>query len=567
MNKFLKAGFAVFAAIALAALFACQQGTSVELKPDQGGSYSLLDDILAEPSLKAFDINNPPEPSEWSEKEILNLPDPFQKAGGQRINNITEWFPDSANIHSIDSTRGTANLSRREEIRKIVQHYEYGYMPPPPDHMEFSLPGTWNWDSSTSGTITIRMWMGSAATYDEATVKVTMSATYTLPSVANGNNSMYGEGPYPSYTASQPTWGWGQVSMPIGEGSYDTTRIGVLFPALTANWATNADAPSSLMCAAWGFSRVLDALDWAKDQAEAAGSTRYLKPEWTMVTGTSRGGKQALVVGAFAESRRGTKVGVCFPNASGALGTSIERFLSPVLNSKMDYYLVVWDDGSGTPQGTYAVLPEDTSYTKIYTLGKDAKGIGLDQGFQTQHHAWTDSGGYWPSYRNKQFMPLRTDLNIDKEGGKGYLGSIPYDQHFLMALVAPRGLLITGGSLDYWNNPESNQFGYFAVREVYKFLEADKNLGWRWFDVAHSAASLKAAEVHEFGDAVNNGYDPDRDRDTAKHPLTKYRKTDVYPIADPRSTMDYARMYWKAPGSTEKSIREQALEAAGYTAP
>lgn len=565
MNKFLKVGFAVFAAIALVTAFGgCEQGTSVDLTPDKGGTDSLLDDILAQGPMREFDINRLPEPAEWNEwGEILNLPDPFQKADGSKINNNTQWMPNLSDPHTIDSTRGETVLSRREEIRKIVQHYEYGYLPPPPDHISFSLPVNWNWDTSTGGanTITIYMWMGNAATYDEATQKVSMTITYTLPSIANGQASVYGDGPYPAYTSNQSAWGWGQINMPIGEGSYDTARIGVLFPDRTANWATNLDAPSSLMCSAWGFSRVLDALEWAAEQAIAAGKTRYLKPEWTMVTGTSRGGKQALVVAAFAESQRGTKVGVCFPNASGSLGASMERFLSPVFNNKMDYFLKVWDDGTGNPLATYAVVPGQP-YDKMYTLGKDAKGIGLDQGFQTQHHAWTDSGGFWPSYRNKQFAPLETRRNIDKEGGKGYLGTIPYDQHFVMSLVAPRGLLITGGSLDYWNNPESVQLGYYAVREVYKFLDADKNLGFRWFDQNHSGATLKAAEVHEFGDAIIADTDPDAQRDISKFPTSKYRQVDIYPIADPRSTMDYARMYWKAPGSSEKTIREQALEAA-----
>jgi hypothetical protein len=156
------------------------------------------------------------------------------------------------------------------------------------------------------------------------------------------------------------------------------------------------------------------------------------------------------------------------------------------------------------------------------------------------------------------------ELNTDKVSGRGYVGSIPLDQHLVTALVAPRGLLMPGGSRDYWNNPESNQLGYFAVREVYKFLGADQNLGWRWFDSVHSGATLKTADVKEFVDAVLAGEDPDSKRDTSIFPTTKYRMTNVYPIADARSTMDYAKLYWKAPGSAEQTIREQALEAVEY---
>jgi hypothetical protein len=360
--------------------------------------------------------------------------------------------------------------------------------------------------------------------------------------------------------------------MPIGEGSYATTTIGVLFPGLTgggtaAGWAVDLNAPSSLMCSAWGVSRVLDALEWARDNIFVpAGSTRYIDPAKVMVTGTSRGGKQALVVGAFAESQSGTKIAVSFPNASGCLGTSIERFLSPVLNSKMDYYFNLNSLDGPAPVGVTMVAYKDpmvqgTDYDVKYTLGKDAKGTGLDQGFQTQHHAWTDSGGYWPSYRNKQFVPMRTDLNIDKEGGKGYLGTIPYDQHFVMSLVAPRGLLVTCGILDYWNNPESNFMGFLAVREVYKFLDAERAFGLRFFNVAHSGNSLKQAEVVQFANAYFAGVDPDTLKDPAVFGTkSKYRQLDMFPLDDPRSFTDYARMYWKAPNSTEKTIREQILD-------
>jgi hypothetical protein len=54
----------------------------------------------------------------------------------------------------------------------------------------------------------------------------------------------------------------------------------------------------------------------------------------------------------------------------------------------------------------------------------------------------------------------------------GKVDRLPFDQHSVKALVAPRALLTTEALGDRWANPEGTQHTYMAAREVYEFLGA-----------------------------------------------------------------------------------------------
>lgn len=65
-------------------------------------------------------------------------------------------------------------------------------------------------------------------------------------------------------------------------------------------------------------------------------------------------------------------------------------------------------------------------------------------------------------------------------GLKGYVGreeDLPFDQHVLKALVAPRGLLSTEAYGDLWANPQGTWQTHRAAREVFRFLGAETQLG------------------------------------------------------------------------------------------
>jgi len=72
--------------------------------------------------------------------------------------------------------------------------------------------------------------------------------------------------------------------------------------------------------------------------------------------------------------------------------------------------------------------------------------------------------------------------------------SMPFDQHTLKALVAPRGLLTTEALADVWANPEGTWQTHQAAREVYRFLGAPENIGswYREGDHKHGLADWLA---------------------------------------------------------------------------
>ena len=62
---------------------------------------------------------------------------------------------------------------------------------------------------------------------------------------------------------------------------------------------------------------------------------------------------------------------------------------------------------------------------------------------------------------------------------------LPFDCHFLKAMVAPRTLFISEAVHDIWGNPLGSWMTTMAAKEVYKFLGAEDNLYWYFRDGRH----------------------------------------------------------------------------------
>ena len=63
---------------------------------------------------------------------------------------------------------------------------------------------------------------------------------------------------------------------------------------------------------------------------------------------------------------------------------------------------------------------------------------------------------------------------------KTYIGreaELPFDQHFLKAMVAPRALLTTEALGDLWANPTGTWLTHLAAGEAYRFLGAESRIG------------------------------------------------------------------------------------------
>jgi len=91
-------------------------------------------------------------------------------------------------------------------------------------------------------------------------------------------------------------------------------------------------------------------------------------------------------------------------------------------------------------------------------------------------------------------------------------GELPYDQHFLHALVAPRPLLVTEAYEDPGANPPGSYAACGAARAAYELLGAEDCLGWavREGGHAHSAADYEAlldfADRHFHGRTVRRAF-------------------------------------------------------------
>ena len=74
-------------------------------------------------------------------------------------------------------------------------------------------------------------------------------------------------------------------------------------------------------------------------------------------------------------------------------------------------------------------------------------------------------------------------------GLRAYLdreSDIPFDQHCLLASIAPRNLLVTYASDHRWSNPEGMAQSVWAASEVYRFLGVPEGIAFHLRKGEHS---------------------------------------------------------------------------------
>ncbi len=110
----------------------------------------------------------------------------------------------------------------------------------------------------------------------------------------------------------------------------------------------------------------------------------------------------------------------------------------------------------------------------------------VGKGAETLKAITTDVAPYW-------FVPRLKDF-IDKED------RLPFDQHFLTALIAPRGLFIREALADLWANPMGTQVMYECTIPVYKFLGVPENIGIHYREGGHALQPSDWDVVLDFAD-------------------------------------------------------------------
>ncbi|MFG1682789.1 cellulose binding domain-containing protein [Nonomuraea sp. NPDC049269] len=215
-------------------------------------------------------------PDEGSLPTNSKLPDPFKKLDGTRISAKSEW------------------RCRREEIKKLAERFVYGEKPGKPA----SVTGT---VSRTGITVNVNHNGRSAG----------FSASVSLPS---------GSGPFPAVvvlggfgadTAAISAAGAAVINYDpyaVGrEGTPRNNKQGAFYSIYGSSSSTGL-----LLAWAWGVSRIIDVIE------QSDGS--ILKADATGVTGCSRFGKGAFVIGAFDQ-----RIALTMPIESGSAGVPIFR--------------------------------------------------------------------------------------------------------------------------------------------------------------------------------------------------------------------------------------------------
>lgn len=80
---------------------------------------------------------------------------------------------------------------------------------------------------------------------------------------------------------------------------------------------------------------------------------------------------------------------------------------------------------------------------------------------------------------------------------------LPVDQNMLMALVAPRGLMMFCGYAESEGNPFGYEQAYRSVRRVYRFLGHEENL---WLNLREGEHPTSAADVELFIDFLDSSF-------------------------------------------------------------
>lgn len=205
------------------------------------------------------------------------LPDPFVFADGKAVTTKADFD------------------CRAQEISKIMQQYELGDYPPPPDSVKGTLSG-----NSLTVAVTVA---GRSVSY---------SASISKPS---------GSGPFPAIIAI----GGSSIPIPAGVATINFNNDDFASQASSSSRGQGkfytlfgaSHSAGALTAWAWGVDRLVDAL-------EQVNATSGIDTTRLGVTGCSRNGKGAFIVGALVK-----RIALTIPQESGSGGAAVSTKSPP----------------------------------------------------------------------------------------------------------------------------------------------------------------------------------------------------------------------------------------------
>lgn len=101
---------------------------------------------------------------------------------------------------------------------------------------------------------------------------------------------------------------------------------------------------------------------------------------------------------------------------------------------------------------------------------------------------------------------------------------LPFDQHFIKALVAPRALISVDSVDDLWANPYGTQQSHRGAQPVFDFLGAGDKLGIYYRRGGHAQNKDDWLTLIDFADKIFFGKEPASDKRFDKLPFPKIPK-------------------------------------------
>ncbi len=342
------------------------------------------------------------------------MPDPLVFFDGTRVLSKQDW-----------------SGRRRTELKELLQHYMYGYLPPRPERVESSLvavhkdfagglgtmklvsvltgpPGAPVIDvlllvpNQRRGPVPVFLTMnfcGNHAVVEDPRVPITRSWVYaSCRGAMDGHASEAGRGSQAAEWAVEKTLERGYALATFSSGDIDSDRK-ELSDGVYA-WLARQKNPGgkptpehrgSIAAWAWGFHRVVDFLMTEPN----------LDSQRIAAVGHSRNGKTALLAAALDE-----RIALVIPHQAGCGGTAPSR-------------------------------------TKV--------GESIEQ-----------INSVFPHWFCRSFK----EFNKTPE-------KLPFDQNALVALCAPRPVLFSNAEEDLWSNPPGQFSVLKAADSVYKLLGVD----------------------------------------------------------------------------------------------
>src|SRR5262245_5989064 len=366
-------------------------------------------------------------------------------------------FPDP--LVMLDGTRVTTKeqweTKRKPELKALFQHYMYGRLPPTPKRQSYTE--LFRDEKALGGKATLSE---AKITFEEPSLSHPIHVLFVVPNAVSkppvfvgmnfcGNHALLDDSRVhlpevwcrntcPGVVNERATdkgrggqadvWnieliidrGYALACFYSGDVDPDTPDLSDgIGPAFYKPGQSTAgpDDAATIMLWAWGFHRVVDFIE--------RGANGVVDPKRIAVVGHSRNGKTALLAGAFDE-----RIAVVIPLQAGCGGTAPSRT---------------------TDTRAESVRQINTSFPHWFC-------------------------GNFKKFQDPIEIPDKASSAARRELTNRFsenTNRLPFDQHCLIALCAPRPVLVPNAEEDVWANPSGQLEIIKAATPVYKLLGAE----------------------------------------------------------------------------------------------